>query len=135
MLVLKPNKKVGAETLSNDAEYLEKLKAIKKEKFKSMCEEDILIGFTATNGHFYRTNRDDQLNMSGQKTELDDDLSITTVAWKTEDVGYIIHTREEWLNIYIQAFQHKKKTLEKYNTLKLQIRDAITETELAGITW
>lgn len=99
------------------------------------CEETIIKGFIASNGHHYRTNRDDQINMIGQKDMLMTDPSITTVAWKTEDVGYIIHTREEWLQVYNEAFEHKKYQLLKYNDLKQQILNATTHEEILSINW
>jgi len=102
---------------------------------KSRCESEIEKGFTATNGHFYRTNRDDQTNMLGQFNAISTDQLIETVMWKTEDAGYISHTREGWLDIYRQAFTHKQTQLFKYDTLKKQVNDAKTHEELTAITW
>ena len=102
-----------------DEDYiLDYHKRLKIEILSEACEETIINGFTASNGHRYRTNRDDQINMIGQKDMLMVDPSITTVEWKTEDAGYIIHTRDEWLEVYKEAFNYKKTQLLKYNDLK-----------------
>jgi hypothetical protein len=100
------------------------------------CEDAIVAGFTSTlNNHVYRTNRDDQLNMIGQKGALDADPNITTVSWKTEDAGYIDHTRADWLEIYGEAFTHKKTQLTTYNTRKQAVNTATTHDGIVAVTW
>jgi len=120
--------------VTNDT-LLEYHKEIKVNYFSDLCEEEIVKGFTASNGHYYRTNRDDQVNMIGQKDELNADETIATVLWKTENDGYISHTREEWLTVYSEAFNHKKTTLLKYNTLKQKILNAKTQEEVQAVVW
>jgi hypothetical protein len=111
-------------------------KEIKVYLVNQKCEDDIINGFTSTNGHVYRTNRDDQINMIGQKDELMDDPSIATVPWKTQDAGYVVHTREEWLTqVYVEAFQNKKIKLFKYNSIKEKIIAATTHDEIIALTW
>lgn len=119
-----------------DEEYiLNYQKELKSTLLSEQCEATILKGFKATNGHFYRTNRDDQVNLIGQKDELDEDSTMTTVLWKTEDAGYIAHTREQWLGIYQEAFAHKKVQLFKYNALRLKILAAKTSEEVSTVKW
>ncbi|MCA1025794.1 hypothetical protein LCM23_06790 [Cytobacillus kochii] len=121
--------------VKSDVLELERAKSGKNSKLKKACEESILAGFSSANGHFYRTNRDDQTNMIGQKDILNSDESISTVQWKTEDAGYIAHTREEWLKVYNEAFMHKQKQLFKYDSLKSQVLSATTQEELDSINW
>jgi hypothetical protein len=102
---------------------------------KSQCEADIENGFTAFNGHFYRTNRDDQINMIGQKGELDDDPSITEVPWKTEDADYIMHTREDWIKIYKEAFLTIRKKTLKYGQLKRDVKNVQSHPEIVEVKW
>lgn len=118
-----------------EAYLLQYHKDLKIKVFSSLCEDKIVEGFVSTTGRKYRTNRDDQINMIGQKDELESDPSITTVPWKTEDLGYIDHTREEWLAIYSEAFKHKKDTLLRYNLKKQQITSATGHGELVAISW
>jgi hypothetical protein len=102
---------------------------------KGECESEIESGFTSSNGHTYRTNRDDQINFIGQKDRLASDESITTIPWKTEDAGYINHSREEWMQVYYEAFDHKQAQLLKYDQLKQQVEAAQTVEELDNINW
>lgn len=110
-------------------------KQLKIDIISEKCEEKIIAGFIATNGFRYRTNRDDQINMIGKKDQLSSDLSITTVKWKTEDEGYINHTKDEWLGVYSEAFTHKETQLMNYNDLKQQILSATTHAEIVKIDW
>lgn len=118
-----------------DTEVLDFCKDIKALYFKELCEQKIIVGFTASNGHYYRTNRDDQTNMIGQKDELNANPNIATVFWKSEDAGYLSHTREEWLQVYAQAFTHKKSQLFMYDSLKQQVFNSTTHEELSQIQW
>lgn len=107
----------------------------KLELINQQCEEAIVNGFTASNGHTYRTNRDDQINMINQRDILNSNPEIETVMWKTEDEGYIEHTREEWFQIYNEAFEHKQNQLFKYEQLKQQVINAKTHDEILAIKW
>lgn len=118
-----------------DSPPLSYFQDLKKAELNRQCEEAIVQGFTASNGHVYRTNRDDQTNMIGQKDELMSKTSITTVPWKTEDAGYIVHTREEWLTVYAEAFAHKKNQLFKYDTLKGEVYKCERKEEVDIIKW
>jgi hypothetical protein len=118
-----------------DEYILEHHKKLKISILSEQCELSIVNGFEASNGHHYRTNRDDQINMIGQKDALMADPTITVVPWKTEDAGYINHTREEWLQVYKEAFEHKKSQLFKYNDLKQQVLNATTHEEIVAINW
>ncbi|MED1863209.1 hypothetical protein P4V41_07055 [Fictibacillus nanhaiensis] len=110
-------------------------KDIKIKQLSDMCEQTILEGFLATNGHTYRTNRDDQTNMIGQKDYLIDNPSVETVKWKTEDVGYIDHLRDEWLLVYLEGFSHKQTQLFKYDGLKKSVATAETHEEIVNVVW
>ncbi|MGE7305897.1 hypothetical protein ACQKJG_18910 [Priestia megaterium] len=110
-------------------------KKLKADVLAAQCEEAILKGFTASNGHTYRTNRDDQVNMIGQYNFLSDDQSINEVAWKTVDEGYVMHSREEWLQVYAEAFTSKKEKLFRYDYLKKLVDNAKTDEELVAVSW
>ncbi|CAI6330587.1 DUF4376 domain-containing protein [Bacillus subtilis] len=108
-------------------------KNLKNDLLSEACEEEIIKGFTASNGHAYRTNRDDQVNMIGQKDILDDTNTDEPIKWKTEDAGWIDHTKDEWLQVYKEAFDFKKSTLLKYATLKDRVNNATTHDEILKI--
>lgn len=109
-------------------------KNLRVEMVKQECEEAILFGFTATNGHHYRTNRDDQINMIGQKDFLEAGTT-EVVYWKTENQGYVGHTVAEWLDVYKQAFAHKLEKLMKYDTLKGMIMEAVLHEDIITFNW
>lgn len=101
---------------------LQRHKDLKTDLFADDCEEEIIGGFTSSNGHQYRLNRDDQLNMIGQYLQLQADSTITNVNWRTLDDGYVSLAKADWINqVYLEAFKHKDSVLTKYNTIKEQI--------------
>lgn len=119
-----------------EAYILDYHKKIKKIVLSNQCEEAIVGGFTSlVTGYKYRTNRDDQLNMVGKYIKVMDDTSITQVAWKTEDVGYHIHSRADFLAVYDEAFNHKENTIFKLKDLRDQVDAAITHDEIVAIVW
>lgn len=114
---------------------LEQYKIFKIDELSRKCQEDIHKGFTASNGHNYRTNSDDQLNFLGKFNQIISDPTITTVMWKTEDKGYISHTREEWVSLYNEALSAKEQKLFKYDQLKHQISSFTTKEQVEAVIW
>jgi hypothetical protein len=112
-------------------------KELKIQHFSNICEEEILKGFTSqTNGNFYRTNRDDQLNFIGKYLVVIADESILQVFWKAENLGeQVPHTREEFMAIYKEGFSHKESKLYKLHVLRQQIRACKTDDEVFLINW
>lgn len=110
-------------------------KSLRIELLSTRCNNLIVEGFESSNGHTYRTDRDDQINMIGQKDMLHEDQTIEEVYWRTEDAGYLPHTREEWLNVYKEAFRHKQEKIFKYNKLKSEVMNAETHSEILAIKW
>lgn len=116
--------------------YIEYLKKERIEYFDNYCEELILRGFTsATTGHFYRFNIYDQMNFNQAYNRLMYDNSITEIAWKTEDAGILIHSREDWIKVYHEGGEHKWYTINHYWQIKNQILNATTEEEILSIQW
>jgi hypothetical protein len=119
-----------------DEVILEQFKQLKKDQLETICDSKIEYGFiSSVNGHHYRVNRDDQINMMGRKNKLDADPTILTIDWKTEDVGYIQHSREDWLKIYDEAFAHKETQLYKLNELKLNVDSCKSIDDINVVTW
>lgn len=117
-------------------ELLSQFKQLKIDNLNRTCDTQIDEGFTSSNGHRYRLTRDDQINMMGRKSELKEDETITQVDWKTEDAGYITHTREEWLNVvYREAFNYKESQIYKYNQLKQQVLACVSIDEINAVVW
>jgi hypothetical protein len=129
------NKLGMAFTDVTEAYIFEYHRILKSEVMSLTCEDTILKGFTASNGHYYRTDRDDQTNMLGQKEYLRDHPDTTTVEWKTEDEGRIPHTKEEWIGVFYEAFAFKDKTLKKLDRIKKKIATATNDFEITAIKW
>lgn len=120
-----------------NGEYiLEIHKMLKTREFSLISDNSIVKGFTSSNGHVYRTNKEDQGNMIGKAVQLLLDPTITHIYWKTEDVGYVAHTKEDWVKqVFFEGLVHKEQHLFKYNTLKQAISDATTHEELVNLQW
>jgi hypothetical protein len=115
---------------------LEQYKSFKIDTLSKKCKEDIYKGFISQlNGHFYRTNTDDQLNFLGKFNQLISGESIATVMWKTEDSGYIEHSRSDWLTIYNEALTAKEQKLFKYDQLRDQVNACATKEEVEAVVW
>lgn len=127
---------IDGKLVESDQRILKAAKNNKINQFNEICERLILEGFLSSNGHYYRTNRDDQMNMTGKKEELNDFPDISEVLWKTEDEGYISHTREEWIDqVYYEALRYRETQLLKYDHLKNEVLESGTLDEVNQITW
>ncbi|AFQ96520.1 hypothetical protein [Bacillus phage vB_BceM_Bc431v3] len=111
-------------------------KDLKISMHNEFCEIAIAGGFTATNGHRYRTNADDQTNFLGKMIFLLMKPETAEVGWKAEDVGdYVIHTKEEWLQVALEGFAHKEAQLTKFNEKTKTIRAATTHDQVVAVSW
>jgi len=117
------------------AQILTHHKNLKLSMINESCELAISNGFTSTNGHKYRLNQDDQVNMLGQKDRLNDRPEVDKVFWKTEDAGYIEHTRASWLVMQAEAFDHKLLQLMRYNEKATAIVTATTHKQIVEANW
>jgi hypothetical protein len=115
---------------------LEQVKQAKINFLNQECFEAIYAGFTSvTTGHTFRFNEEDQANFNQQSTLflLKPDLAETH--WKTEDAGIVTLSRAEFIEVVLEAGQHKQQQIGKYWTLKAQIEAATTKEEIDAINW
>lgn len=110
-------------------------KKLKKELMSKVCSNAILTGYKSSNGHTYRTNQDDQLNMIAQKEYINSHPELETVKWKTLDAGYVEHPVEEWVQLYYEGFDYKMSILFKYEKIKKMVELAQNDFELTAIDW
>jgi hypothetical protein len=111
-------------------------KQLKTDILSNTCNDTIVAGFTSTNGNTYRLNRDDQINMLGQMEELKNDDTIATVKWKALNLGYVDHTRDDWIQkVFLEALNFKKTNLFKYDDLKTQVSNAQTDGDVLAVAW
>ncbi|QEM43145.1 hypothetical protein CHOTACABRAS_91 [Bacillus phage Chotacabras] len=112
--------------------YHKELKTSMMDEFSDVY---IKLGFTSVNGHRYRLNDNDQINFLGKKDWLRDHPEIEEVPWKTEDSGYVVHTREDWMKVQSEAYTHKETQLFKYNDKVTAIENAKTHEDIVAVTW
>ncbi|APZ82551.1 tail fiber protein [Bacillus phage BvP] len=93
----------------------------------------ILGGFTASNGNFYGTSAEDQLNLVAQKLELVENPSISEVKWKVKGKGLVTHSREEWLQVYKEGYEFKYGKIMELDSIKQKIAEATTHDELVAL--
>jgi hypothetical protein len=110
------------------------LKRVKKEDINARCQQTILGGFTASNGHSYAFDFKDQDNFTQQMLFLVHDPTITEIPWNTNE-GVVVHTRDEFLQVCQDANAHKTGNFKKYWTLLAQLESATTEDEINAIGW
>ncbi|RSL32677.1 hypothetical protein D7Z54_14605 [Salibacterium salarium] len=113
----------------------DKVQVNKINELSSKCRDVIINGFVASNGNGYRLTVEDQLNMQGQKSELDDDSAIEEVDWMTIDDVNVTHTRDGWLTVYKEGFQHKNDSIFKNKRLRDEVRACTTKEEVEAVTW
>lgn len=110
-------------------------KNLKSDLISAVCTNSIVKGYQSTNGHFYRTTLEDQVNMIAQKEYLTTHPEMTVVKWKTQDAGYVEHDVEEWIKLYYEGFSYKMATLYKSERIKQMITLATNDHELTAIDW
>jgi hypothetical protein len=115
--------------------WIKHLKKAKLEELNEACEQTIIDGFTATNGHTYQFDYKDQDNIGQQLTLLLLDPMIDSIQWKTKNAGIVVHTRAEFIALANDANNHKRSNMGKYWTLEAQIKTLTTESEINSIVW
>lgn len=124
------------EDLSARIEIIEKMKEDKRNEINQKCRNSIFSGFkSVTTGHKYGYKEHDQINFNEQKTDMISDQTITSVEWKTEDAGVVVHSRDDFLKVCDEAKIHRKSNMEKYWTIESLIESATTIEELDSIYW
>lgn len=118
-----------------ESDILKELRVEKILELKDICNEDIMLGFVAQNGHFYGFGIHDQMNFTHQKLEVEGDQSVSAVHWKTVDSGIVSHTREEFLVVCSDAKKHKEAMILKFWIKEQQINNATTREEIRSISW
>ena len=115
---------------------LEQVKQAKIDFLNGECFTSIHAGFTsASTGHQFRFNEEDQANFNQQSTLflLKPDLAETQ--WKTEDAGIVSLTREQFIEVVLEAGQHKQEQIARYWGLKAQVEAAETKEQIDAINW
>jgi hypothetical protein len=121
--------------VAEDILSLDQYKAERIQWFDNFCNESVMKGFNAV-GHTFRFNGEDQDNFSQRSLLLllkPDDTS--PIFWKTEDVGVIALTRDEFIAVLESADVHKMSIIQQYWKVKGLILQATSHRDVANITW
>jgi hypothetical protein len=123
----------------NMIDSLQVQKDNKLNELNKVCNQSISKGFYSSvlgEEHFYRFNlEEDQINFNQQATMLLLNASVTSVYWKTEDAGILLHSREQFLQLLDDASNHKQNNIDYYWQLKNQVLNATTIEEVNSIVW
>ncbi len=118
-----------------DQAWIEVVRKDKLNELDEACENDILSGFIASNGHHYGFSYKDQINFNEQDAILTRNPSIDTIYWKTDDIGPIPHTREEWYAVVDDVAVSKLGKIARYWQLKVYVLSLNSESEINAIHW
>lgn len=115
------------------------LELVKERKIRQLdeaCNKAIIAGFQSeSTGHFFRFNLEDQTNFNQMLSLLLYDTTMETVMWKTEDAGVVQLTREQFLQVVLEAKTHKETNIQKYWNLKAQVQSKMKNSTVDAINW
>jgi len=126
------------EIKDKDETTLEQLQQAKINVLKMSCATDIYAGFTSTltdeNGVNLEIGFDqnDQSNFTQQKVEFLADDTLTDVSWGTKNVGEVVLTRDEFMQLTDETANHKWSKINRYRDLRDQVNTA-TDKETVKI--
>jgi len=108
---------------------------------KMSCATDIYAGFTSTltdeNGVNLEIGFDqnDQSNFTQQKVEFLADDTLTDVSWGTKNVGEVVLTRDEFMQLTDETANHKWSKINRYRDLRDQVNTATDKETVKNINW
>ncbi|TGV13629.1 DUF4376 domain-containing protein [Mesorhizobium sp. M00.F.Ca.ET.186.01.1.1] len=115
---------------------LEQVKQAKIDFLNQECCQAIYAGFTSVStGYQFRFNEEAQANFNQQSTLFLLKPDLAEIQWKTEDSGIVRLTREQFIEVVLEAGQHKQQQIAKYWTLKAQVEAAETKEQIDAINW
>jgi hypothetical protein len=128
----------GEEWVEGGGLSLDEIKAQKISELDQTCNQTILSGFTSSalgDPHEYDFDYEAQQNLAGMLSLFNADATITDVTWKTKDAGPLVHTKEQFLQLYKDGFDFKNSNIGKYWTLKAQVLSAGDKAGVDSVTW
>jgi len=129
------------EIKDKDETTLEQLQQAKINVLKMSCATDIYAGFTSTltdeNGVNLEIGFDqnDQSNFTQQKVEFLADDTLTDVSWGTKNVGEVVLTRDEFMQLTDETANHKWSKINRYRDLRDQVNTATDKETVKNINW
>lgn len=108
-------------------------------ELNSKCNMTILSGFSSSAlgvSHNYDFNEEAQRNLSGRLSLINADPNYpASFSWKTTDSGIMTHTKEQFIQLCVDADTFKNNQVSKYWNLKAQVNLTTTVTNVTAIVW
>ncbi len=129
------------EIKDKDETTLDQLKQAKIGVLKMSCAKDIYSGFTSALTDSNGTNLivgfdvNDQSNFTQQKVEFLADSTLTDVSWGTKNVGEVVLTRDEFMQLTDETANHKWSKINRYRDLRDQVNAATDKDTVKNINW
>jgi len=121
----------------NNPITLDDYKQNKIYELNTACKNDVLNGFNSNcNGedHQYKFNLEYQANMN-QKATMFLFTNITETKWPTRDIGVIILSKDQFIQLCIDAETVKESKIYRYFTIKSQVEVSTTIEDVNTFIW
>lgn len=126
---------IEGETTDN---ILAALKESKLVELDEKCNQVIMGGFSSSalgEQHTYQSMILDEIWFNSTINRFSVDPNFTSVNYKTIDAGYLLHTKEQFIQAFVDGHTFGDSQIMKLNTLKDQVNNATTVEDLEKITW
>lgn len=129
------------DAIKTGGKTLEQVKAEKIKELGDSCTAAIFEGFTSSalgEPHQYKCDDEAQRNFAGVSRLFDKGI-ITEIKWTTKDAGPLVHSGEQFNQLYLDAFSFVAQMQDKYRAYKEQVQAATSIDEINdimnSITW
>ncbi|PUA40763.1 hypothetical protein C8Z91_02740 [Paenibacillus elgii] len=113
-------------------------KASKLAELKRLCTEAIEGTFTSSalgEEHVYSFDTEAQLNFQSTKELMNMHPNFTQTLWKTRDAGVLMHTKEQFIRLWLDGQMHKTNLIEKFRRLEKELEHATSVDAVNSIRW
>jgi hypothetical protein len=121
-----------------DATLLQYVKDAKKAELNMKCDLTIMGGFTSSAlgvEHTYQSLLVDEVWLNATINRFAIDPNFTTVNYKTIDSGYLLHTKDQFNQVFIAGHSFGDSQIAKLNSLKAQVDSATDKAGVDAVTW
>ena len=121
-----------------DSTLLQYAKNAKKTELNMKCDLTITGGFTSSAlgvEHTYQSLLVDEVWLNATINRFAIDPNFTTVNYKTIDSGYLLHTKEQFNQVFIDGHAWGDSQISKLNNLKAQVDAATDKAGVDAVTW
>ena len=117
---------------------IDKVKDNKILELNTACNQTILNGFQSNctgENHSYKFDKEYQGNFALTIGAVSVSPEILNVPWPTLDSGIQVHTRSEFIQLYLDGKAFMEGNLYRYFSMKAQVENCINITEVEKFIW